>query len=116
MKKVLIFSRSAPYGNVLCAESFLAGIALKSMDMDVKLILMNDGVFAALKGQKPELIGHKSVEEALEGASDFDLPVYIYSDSIQERGIDVSQVIPFEIIGTGVLKDMVKTADAILNF
>lgn len=116
MKSIIILACSAPYGNVLCAESFLAGIALKSMDMDVKLVLMNDGVFAALKGQKPELISHKSVEDALEGAPDFGLPVYIYSDSMQQRGIEASQVIPFEIIGTDVLKDMIKTADAILNF
>jgi len=116
MKKVLILARSAPYGNVLCAESFLAGIALRSMDMDVKLVLFNDGVFAALKGQKAELIGHKSVEEALSSAPDFDLPVYIHGESIQERGIDASQLISAEIINTDALKDMVKTADAIMNF
>lgn len=116
MKNVLIIARSAPYGNVLCAESFLAGIALRSMDMDVRLVLFNDGVFAGVKGQKAELIGHKSVEKALDGASDFDLPVYIHGDSIRERGIDASQLISAEIIDTDVLKGMVKTADAIMTF
>ena len=116
MKNVLILARTAPYGNVLCAESFLAGIALRSMDMDVKLVLLNDGVFSALKGQKSELIGHKSVEKALDGASDFDLPIYIHHDSMKERGIDASQIISAEIIDTDSIKDMVKMADAIMTF
>ena len=39
MKKVLILARTSPYSTVLPGEAFLAGIALKSMDMDVKLVL-----------------------------------------------------------------------------
>ena len=116
MKNVLILARTAPYGSVLCAEAFLAGIALKSMDMDANMVLINDGVFAAMKGQKTELIGYKSIEEAIEGAPDFGLPIYIHSEAVQERGIHTSQLIPLKTIDNTVLKDMVKKADAIITF
>jgi sulfur relay (sulfurtransferase) DsrF/TusC family protein len=116
MKKVLILARTSPYSTVLSGEAFLAGIALKSMDIDAKLVLTDDGIFAAMKGQKAEAIGHKSVEDAMGSASDFGLPVYLNRDAVQERGVDFSQVLPLEMIDTNALKDMVKEADAIMTF
>ncbi len=116
MKKVLILARTSPYSTVLPGEAFLAGIALKSMDMDVELLLTDDGIFAAMRGQKAESIGHKSVEEAIESAPSFGLPVYLHKDAVQERGVDASQLLPLEMVDTKAFKDMVKAADAILTF
>ena len=116
MKKVLILARTSPYSTVLPGEAFLAGIALKSMDIDAKLVLTDDGIFAAMKGQKAEAIGHKSVGQAIESAPDFGLPVYLHSDAVQERGIDASQLLKLEMIDTDGLRDMVKEADAIMTF
>jgi tRNA 2-thiouridine synthesizing protein C len=116
MKKVLIVARTSPYGTVLPGEAFLAGIALRSMDIDTKLVLTDDGIFAAMKGQKAEAVGHKSVEDAIGSAPDFGLPVYLHREAIQERGIDPSQLLPLEMIDANTLKDMVKEADAIMTF
>ena len=116
MKKVLILARTSPYSTVLPGEAFLAGIAFRSMGMDVKLMLTDDGIFAAVKGQKAEKIGHKSVEEAIESASSFDLPVFLHIDAVRERGVDPSQLLALEAVDTSVLKDMVKDADAIMTF
>ena len=116
MKKVLIMARTSPYSTVLPGEAFLAGIALRSMDLDVRLILTDDGIFAALKGQKAEVISHRSVGEAIESASSFDLPVYLDRNAIQERGMDASRFLPLEMIDTKALRDMVKEADAIMTF
>ncbi len=116
MKKVLIIARTSPYGTVLPGEAFLAGIALKSMELETDLVLTGDGVFAAVKGQKAEAISHKSVGEAMESASDFGLPVYVDQDAVQERGMNASQLLPLEMIDTDTLKNMVKEADAIITF
>lgn len=116
MKKILVLVRTSPYSTVLPGEAFLAGIALKSMDMDVNLVLTDDGIFAAIKEQKAEAIGHKSVGQAIESAPDFGLPVYLHSDAVRERGVDTSELLPLEIIDTDGLKDMVKKADAIMTF
>jgi sulfur relay (sulfurtransferase) DsrF/TusC family protein len=116
MKKVLILARTSPYSTVLPGEAFLAGIALKSMDIDAKLVLTDDGVFAAMKGQEPQVIGHKSVEEAIGSSPGFGLPVYLHRDAVRDRGIDASQLLPIEMVDTDVLKNMVKEADAIMTF
>lgn len=115
-KKILILDRRPPYGTVFAVEGFLAGIAMTSMDLPTDLVLVDDGVWGAVKGQAPDAISQSCVEAALASASGFDLKVSVHKESLEERGIDPGKLIEAEIIDDDALSGLVKTADAIMTF
>ena len=115
-KRILILDRRPPYGTVFAIEGFLAGIAMRSMDLPTDLVLMDDGVWCAVKGQKPEAISQNSVEAALAGAGEFELKLSVHRESLEERGIDQDGLIDAEVVDDEALSGLVKSADAIMTF
>jgi len=115
-KRILILDRRPPYGTVFAVEGFLAGIAMRSMDLPTDLILMDDGVWCAMKGQKAEAISQQPVEAALAGAGEFELKLSVHKESLEERGIDPGKLVKAEIVDDEGLSGLVKSADAIMTF
>jgi len=115
-KNILIVNRRPPYGTVFAIEGFLAGIAMRSMELPTDLVLMDDGVWCAVKGQKPEGISQNSVEGALAGAGEFELKLSVHKESIEERRIDPSTLIGAELVDDEALSGLVKAADAVMTF
>ena len=115
-KRILILDRRPPYGTVFAVEGFLAGIAMRSMDLPTDLVLMDDGVWCAVKGQKPEGISQQPVEAALASAGEFELRLSVHKESLEERGIDPGKLVKAEIIDDEALAGLVKSADAIMTF
>jgi tRNA 2-thiouridine synthesizing protein C len=115
-KNILIVNRRAPYGTVFAIEGFLAGIAMRSMELPTDLVLMDDGVWCAVKGQDPKGISQNSIEAALAGAGEFGLKLSVHKESLETRGIDPSTLIEAETVDDEALSGLVKAADAVMTF
>ena len=115
-KRILILDRRAPYGTVFAIEGYLAGMAMRACDLPTDLVLVDDGIWCAVKGQKPEAISQHPVEAALRRVDEFDLKLLVHKESLDERGIDPGKLVRAEIIDDDGLSGLVKSADAIMTF
>ena len=116
MKKILFMITKAPYGTSSAGEGFRAATALAGMDLDVTILLIEDGVFAALKGQKAETIGMKQLLEAIESAKEYGAKVLVHSESLKRRGIGQSEIADVQIIDTQGLADLLQNFESTLRF
>jgi sulfur relay protein TusC/DsrF len=117
MEKIVILIRGCPYGAVTNGEAFRTCIGLAACEMQVEAILMDDGVYAALKNQKPKKVGMPSLEQAYKGIeSQFDVPLYVHAESLKERGIKETEIINSHRISTDGIKEKIKEARSVLSF
>jgi len=80
MKGICIILRRAPYGSVEAAEAIRHALGGKTEDIDVKLILLDNGVHAARKGQDISDTGFLSAEEGITDC--IDMGVFVYADTL----------------------------------
>jgi tRNA 2-thiouridine synthesizing protein C len=116
MKNVLILATKVPYGTVFSVEGFLAAMAIASMDIPTDLVLIDEGIYCGLKGQKPEGIGHLPIDQAFGGATEFNIKLYVHKESLDKYGLDKDKLVDAELLDTQKLKTMVKEAQAIITF
>jgi tRNA 2-thiouridine synthesizing protein C len=87
MDHVLIIIDKAPYGWEDAFSGFYVAIACLNRELDADVLLIGDGVYAALEGQKPEeTIKYPSVEDLTylifpEGS------LFVHRKSMEDRGI-----------------------------
>lgn len=117
MEKILVLIRTSPYGAVMNMEGFRVCIGLAACDMAVEAVLMDDGVYAALKGQRPKKIGIASAEKAYSKIeSDFDVPLYVHEGSLTKRGIGGEDIIQARKIDTAGIREKIAQAKTVLTF
>ncbi len=117
MEKILVLIRSCPYGSVVNGEAFRTCIGLAACEMQVEAVLMDDGVYAALKNQKPNKIGMPSLEQAYKGIeSQFDVPLYVHTESLYDRGIKEEEIINCNKISADGIKEKIREAKSVLTF
>ncbi len=116
MDKVLILARRAPYGCIFSVEGFLAAMAIASMDIPTDLVLVDEGIFCALKGQKPDDIGHQPINQAFGSAADFNINLFVHEESLDKFNIKKEKLVQAELIDDEKLKNKVKEAKAIMTF
>jgi sulfur relay protein TusC/DsrF len=117
VERILVLIRNCPYGTVINGEAFRTCIGLAACEMQVEAVLMDDGVYAAIKSHKPEKIGMPSLEQAYRGIeSQFDVPLYVHTESLQERGIKEEEIINSHSISTDGIKEKIQEARSVLTF
>ncbi len=116
MHSALIIIDKAPYGY----ENALSGIyiAIASLDKGIKtdVLLMDDGVYAALNNQSPiKSIGYPSIEELTYSL----FPngnLFIFKDSLIEKGIYHKDLVDIaEIIDKKTLYNLLKSKTHIIK-
>ena len=116
VRKIMILIRSPPHGSTNVGEGLRAAIALAGMDIETTIVLMDDAVFAALKGQAPDAIGTTSLDESIVNASEFGAKLVVHTESLQERGIRKDELLDVETIATGRIAELVHEVDATVTF
>lgn len=116
MKKVVILSTKPPYGSSINAEAFRAGLGLAFSETQVDLILIGDGVYGAIKGQSPTKLQMKPISDIYNNIADYKINLFLLEDSIQERNLQVEQLVKANIISCEKLKKMITNADVVLTF
>ncbi len=88
MKSICIIMSKPPFGTVHAAEALRLANGAVSYGHDVTILLVDDGVFAAKKGQRAEDTGWTSFAPLLERlTSTGRVRVLADTSSVEERGL-----------------------------
>jgi len=115
-KKVMILIRSAPYGMATAGEGFRALIGLVSMGIQTHVVLADDGVLVAHKGQAPEALAMHKLEDAYSQLADFGAKLYVHLPSIVQRGLLKDDCISVEFISDEKLRELISEVDHVITF
>lgn len=84
----------APYGTVYAAEAIRTIMGLAAFEVNVEILFIHDGVFVALKDQKPKNVEMKSLGDILPNLKEMDIKnFYVYEESLTERNITMDQLV-----------------------
>lgn len=109
MENVLILIDKAPYGFEDAFSGFYVAIACLNQDTEVDVLLMGDGVYAALEDQNPgDGINYPSVGE-LAYLIFPERNLFVHRDSLKERGIEEDDLVEAaEIIDDEEIYEIIK--------
>jgi sulfur relay (sulfurtransferase) DsrF/TusC family protein len=85
-ESIVVIIGKAPYGNENVYGAFYTAVASLELNLKVTIILIDDGVYAAIKAQKPEAIGYPSLED-LASRLYPECTLLVDTNSLTERGI-----------------------------
>lgn len=115
MESVLIIIDKAPYGWEDAFSGFFVEIACLNKQLESDVILMEDGVYAALDNQNSENIKFPCVGELTylifpEGS------IFVHEDSLKQRGIKEDQLMEtVEIISDDNIYDVIKSKEVVIR-
>ncbi len=113
MKKIILLVRNCPYGVSTALESYRLAQALG--DLDTRVVLLEDGVFAGTFDQKPDPIGMHHMRKTFEMLKDYGPKTYLVDSYLNERNIPLDKLTFGEVINMETLKQWVDEADFVLN-
>jgi sulfur relay (sulfurtransferase) DsrF/TusC family protein len=115
MNSVLVIIDKAPYGWEDAFSGFFVEIACLNRQMDADILLIEDGVYAAVDGQDSDNIKFPGVGELTylifpEGN------LYVYEDSIKKRGINKEDLMEtIEIVNSKELYEITRAKEAVIK-
>ncbi|RKY99335.1 MAG: hypothetical protein DRQ10_06350 [Candidatus Hydrothermota bacterium] len=113
----LVLINGAPYGTATPAEAYRTAIGLGGMGVDTAVVLVEDGVWVAVKGHNPKVIDMQDLSQAFGALNQFDVKLYVLKEALEERGISENELIKNDgIITMEDLKKMIKEAKCVLTF
>jgi sulfur relay (sulfurtransferase) DsrF/TusC family protein len=86
------------------------------MDLETTVLLIDDGVFAAVKNQLPQAIGAASLEEGLANARQFGATIAVHEESLSERGLSKNDVLDVDLINDEAVSRLIHAADSTITF
>jgi tRNA 2-thiouridine synthesizing protein C len=95
MEKTVIFVLDrAPFGTIWNLEGLRLASAVVSMDMNVKLLLIDDGVFVAVEDHQPDLIMRSPIDMLVQMLLMISetTEVLVVQESLQERGLSIDDL------------------------
>jgi tRNA 2-thiouridine synthesizing protein C len=93
VESIGVLVRKAPYGVEDAFAGLRLGLATIANDIITRVILMEDGIFNAVKHQNPGKIGMPSILETLNDLLSLDVKLYCLEDHLLERGIQKQDLI-----------------------
>ena len=113
----MVFWKS-PYGQINSLEGIRIAQGLLVLDVDVKIVFIEDGVFNLVKNQKPDDIGQHSILNALDAARRYDIPFYAIDSSLKLRGIkheDIGSDLNVKVITIEEFSELILQADTTIS-
>ena len=116
--KVAVLMRQAPYGSVYTAEGFRSIIGIAVFEMDVRVIFVDDGVYALVKGQDPSALDMKSLGAGFPMLPDFEVhQFYVHDLSLAERGLTRDDlVMDVEVVDGAQIARLLAESGTVLPF
>jgi tRNA 2-thiouridine synthesizing protein C len=100
--RVAFLMRRSPYGTVYPAEGFRAIMGTAVFELDIVVIFVDDGVYVALKGQRPEGIDMKPLGDGFPGLVDVGVKeFYVHDASLAERGLSAADLAVDAVVADG---------------
>jgi len=119
---ILIIMTSGPSTPSRCATPFFLGSILAAMDSDVSIFFTMEGVLLAKKGISDDLVameGGKKIIDFMHDAKEAGVKLYACSPAMPGYKIDHAEDVIDEIdeiVGGGVLADLILEADKVITF
>ena len=118
VKKFMLVNRKAPYGTSYALEGLEVVLITATLDQDVSVVFMDDGVYALARGQQTQGIGIKNFSAGYRALEGYDVEkLYADSDSLAQRGLTVQDlVVPVEVLDARQMGELMAQQDVILSF
>ncbi|MRS04616.1 hypothetical protein EG832_15580 [bacterium] len=118
MNKVAILLRKAPYGSIYTAEAYRTMMGIGVFEMDICVVLVDDGVYAMVKNQHPEKLDMKPLGDGFPMLGEFNVKRFVVHDeSLAERGLSKDDlVMDVEMANSKQIVDILKEYQKILPF
>lgn len=106
-----------PYGLEDAFAGLRLALAMAVNGLKTSVIMTEDGVYNAIGKQKPEAVAMPSNVEATVELFDFDVPVYVVREDLEERGISESALFEgLKMVDRSALKTMLAEHDVSTTF
>lgn len=117
MKQIAVIFRSAPHRNARAREGLEFAMLAASLDQQVSLLFVNEGIFNLLP-QQAELIGNKDYLATFKAVDFYDIePVMILDTSLAEFGIAATQLsYNAEVVDQHTMQQHLQQVDEVLVF
>ncbi len=118
MNTVAVLMRRAPYGSVYTAEGFRTLMGIAVFEMDIRVIFMDDGVYALLEDQDPAKLDMKPLGEGFPMLTEFDVnEFYVHDESLAERGLTADDLLmDVEVVDGARIAEILDAAGKVLPF
>src|SRR4030042_3022354 len=104
----LVLITKAPYGREEAFAGLRLALAMSVNGMKTSVVMIEDGVYNALGTQKPEAVRMPSNMDATKELYDFDVPVYVVKEDLDERVISESMLFEgLKVVPASKIKDLV---------
>ena len=112
-KRILFVNRRAPYGGGYAQESLEAALMATALEQEVSLAFIDDGVYLLLQNQNTEQLGVKQFTATYRALGDFEAnALYVEAESLQERGLDASDLVRVEADASGTPVNLVRVVSS----
>lgn len=119
MKQILCINRHSPYDSALAREALDAILAAATFDQDISVLWMDDGVYQLLATPEDSNAHNQSIAKPLAALNLYGVEkIYVHSPSLQERGIEVEQLLlpTLEHLDDAGVKALIARQDQLLSF
>ncbi|MGD9963260.1 MAG: DsrH/TusB family sulfur metabolism protein [Thermoplasmata archaeon] len=89
-ESTLVLVTRPPYGLEEAFAGLRLALAMCVNGMKTSVLLVEDGVYNAVSAQRAEAVMMPSNMEATKELYDFDVPVYVVKEDLEERGVPES--------------------------
>ena len=114
---MMVLITRPPYGLEDAFAGLRLALAMAVNGMSVSVVMVEDGVYNAVAGQKPEAVSMPSNKEATIELYDFDVPVFVVREDLAERGLSEDSMFEgLKVIERSALKEMVSKNDVVTTF
>jgi tRNA 2-thiouridine synthesizing protein C len=116
--RVAFLMRHSPYGTVYPAEGFRAIMGTAVFEMNIVVVFVDDGVYVALKAQRPDGIDMKPLGDGLPGLSDVGVKeFYVHDASLAERGLSAADLTVDAVVADAAhIAEVLAGCSAVLPF
>ncbi|MBC7110109.1 MAG: DsrE family protein [Archaeoglobi archaeon] len=112
---ILLCLTVGPYGHEDAFAAIALGNAILARDMDISIVLRDDGVYVAHKNQDPSKIGVPNNLDILRDFIELGGKVYVSEGDMRERGLSEEDLIEgVEVISSYL--ELIESHDVILTF
>ena len=116
--QVAVLMRKSPYGSVYTAEGFRSIMGVGVFEMDVRVVFVDDGIYALVEGQDPAGLDMKSLGDGFPMLPDFGVTkFYVHDNSLAERGLTTDDlVMDVEVVNADAVARLLAECGTVLPF
>ena len=115
--KLAVILTKPPYGDIQAAEAIRHALGAVGDDIDVTLLLVDEGVYLAKKGQVVDGSGYTELGESVSDLIEMGCDVYAEKVSLREAGLDAEDIINnVKIVSGYEISETVKESDKTMIF